>query len=145
MCSKVLQRELPDGVHGDLGEQPVAHLRQQRHGDARQAVEHGQQDRRAQPQAGGGRPVAAAVDRDERVRRPFEGERRRDGHELRDEQQPEGVEHTALQVGPAVRPQIGPELAEGRDEPGALRADGSAAGVGGTVGIRYPSGESRPI
>ena len=95
-----LERELPDGMHRDLGEEPVANLAQHRHRDPRQAVEHGQQDRRP-PQAG---RRLALRDRDERVRRPFEGERRRDRHELRDEEQPEGVEHTALEVGPAVRP-----------------------------------------
>ena len=47
MCSKVLQREPPHGVHGHLGEEPVAHLRQERHGDAGEAVEDREQDRRA--------------------------------------------------------------------------------------------------
>ena len=49
-----LQRELPHRMHGDLGEEAVAHLRQQRHDDADDAVEDRQQDRRP-PEPGAGR------------------------------------------------------------------------------------------
>ena len=47
-----LERELPDGVHRDLGEEPVANLAQHRHRDPRQAVEHGQAGSAPPSQAG---------------------------------------------------------------------------------------------
>ena len=46
-----LHRELAHRVHGDLGEEAVANLAQERHGDARQPVECREQERRP-PQPG---------------------------------------------------------------------------------------------
>ena len=39
------KRKTAHRMHGDLGEEPVAHLREQRHDDAHAAIGDGEQDR----------------------------------------------------------------------------------------------------
>ena len=58
-----VERQLAHGVHGDLGEHALAHLHQQRHGDARER-------RRAAWPAPARRPARAASGRPARCRRP---------------------------------------------------------------------------
>ena len=77
------EREPPHRVHRDLGEHAVAQLRERRHQDAHAAVGQRHRDRR------GDRPGQPGVGRDrraalpgQRIDRPFEGERHRDGREL---------------------------------------------------------------
>ena len=133
-----LHRELAHRVHGDLGEEAVANLAQERHGDARQPVECREQERRP-PQPGTRRHCRFAplpcldrrCDGDERVGRPLERVGRQHRHELRDDEKPERHEDAALQIGPAVRPQIGAKLYKRRDEAGPLRRSRACRGRGG--------------
>ena len=49
-----------------------------------------------------------------RIGRPFVGERNRDGRELGRQQQHHGADHAQLQVAPVGRPDIGPQMDDGR-------------------------------
>ena len=110
MCSKAMIGEPAHRVHRDLGEHAVARLREHRHQDARAAIGDGHQ--RSAPRA----PRRATSRRDrrgplpgQRVGRPFEGERHRDGRELGEQQQHHRDQHAQLQVGAVRRPDIGPQ------------------------------------
>ena len=111
----VLERavgEPPYRVHGNLGEDAVAHLREHRHQDARPAVGNGQHDR------GGERPNEPRRGRDrraplpgQRVGCPLEGERHGDGDELGGEQEQHRHGDAQLEVAALRRPDIGPQPA----------------------------------
>ena len=102
------QRQLAHGVHGDLGEHALAHLHQQRHGDADSAVEHDRQHRRArEPRQCRAAGQVAAGGRDQRVRRPLERERHGDRDELRRQHERERKHDGGLQVRPVGRPDVG--------------------------------------
>ena len=93
-------RQPPHRVHRDFGEHAVAELRQQRHQDAHDAIGERHSDRRGkdpeQPRVGRNRCAALPG---QRIDRPFEGERHRDGRELGAEQQHRRPHHAPLQVG----------------------------------------------
>ena len=109
-------------VHRHLGEHAVAQLRQRRHQDAHAAVGDRHRDRRGErpDQPVGGRDRRGAV-AGERVGRPFEGEGHRDGRELGRKQQHHGAEHAQLQVAAVGRPDVGPQVDDGRQQRAAVR------------------------
>ena len=75
-------------VHGDLGEDAVAHLGEHRHQDARATVSNSHCDRsRERPEEPGGGRYGRASLPGQRIGCPFEGEGNRDGGELGREQQ----------------------------------------------------------
>ena len=102
------ERELAHRMHGDPGEHALAHLHQQRHGHAGEAVEQGGQHRRAdQPRERLRGGNGAAGGRHQRVRRPLEGEGHGDRDELGRQHQHEREDDGGLQVGPIRRPDVG--------------------------------------
>ena len=106
-------RQPPHRVHRHLGENAVAQLRQRRHQDAHAAIgqrhHHRRRQRPGDDVVGPERRGAVAG---QRIGRPFEGERHRDGGELGGEQQHGREDHAVLQVAPVGRPDIGPQMGE---------------------------------
>ncbi len=101
-------------MHRHLGEDTVAHLREHGHQHPRQAVEHGEQDRRAEQP----RPRGVGVDvgrlrgarhGHQRIGRPLEGEGRDHRHALGEQEQAEGDGDPRLQIATPVRPQMRPQ------------------------------------
>ena len=76
---------------------------------------------------------------DQRVRRPFEGERHRDRGELGGEQQHQRAEHAQLQVGAVGRPDVGPQVDHGAQERAAVCSHRGHLRRGG-MAIRSHSG-----
>ena len=120
---KQLRRQLAHRVHRHLGEEPVTHLREQRHGDTCHAVEDREQDRRS-PQ-----PVHSLVGRhpravrgfrdgDKCIRRPFVGEGHHHRGEFGQNEQAKGQEDAIPEIRTPVRPEIGPQANEGSVEAG---------------------------
>ena len=102
------ERQAAHGVHGDLGEHALAHLHEQRHGDAGEAVEHDRRRRSAeQPGQRLGDGHGAAGRRDQRVGRPLEGEGHGDRDELGRQHQQQRDDDRALQIRPVGRPHVG--------------------------------------
>ena len=115
-------------IHRHLGEQSVTQLRQRRHQDAHATIGNRHGDRR------GHRPQQPVRCRDrrgavtgERVGCPFVREGHRDGRELCGQQQDHGPDHPGLQVATVGRPDIGPEMDEGREQRAAVGGDGRFA------------------
>ncbi len=73
--------ETPNRMHRDIGENRIAHLREQRHGDPQNAITKGQRQRRGEK---AGKRQAGGID--QRIGRPFERKRHRYGDELRRQQ-----------------------------------------------------------
>ncbi len=111
-------------VHRHLGEGAVAQLRQHRHQDAHAAVSDGQGDRRGhRPEQPVGRSHWRTAGAGQRVGRPFEGERHKDGRELGRQQQTKRAQHPQLQIAPIRRPDVGPEVDDGRKQRAAVGGD----------------------
>ena len=96
-------------VHGDLGEDAVAHLGEHRHQDARATVSNSHCDRsRERPEEPGGGRYGRASLPGQRIGCPFEGEGNRDGGELGREQQHYRRGNAKLEIAairwPNVRP-----------------------------------------
>ena len=108
--------EALDRMHGDGGEQCVARLRQQRIDDAQQAVEN----REAYRAREHGRDRLGALVGD-RVGRPFEGIGHRRVDQLANQQQNEGEQHPPFQIGPALGPNIGPQMRDRPEQTGVLQ------------------------
>ncbi len=123
-------RQPPHRVHRDIGENAVAHLREQRHQDAHAAIGDRHHDRRRDRP---GEPVARRDRRravaGQRIGRPFEGERHRDGGELGGEQQHRRDQHAVLEIAPFRRPDVGPELDQRREERTAIAGHLTLHGV----------------
>ena len=104
-------RQPPHRVHRHLGENAVAPLGEKRHDDAHAAIGERHHDRRRERP---GEPIVRRHRRraaaGERIGRPFEGERHRDGREFGEEQKHGRENDAALQVAPVRRPDIGPQV-----------------------------------
>ena len=124
------ERQAAYGVERHLGEQAVAELRQERHGDAQARVSRDQRERHRQHRdhrgPGRGAPLA---DRHQRVGRPLEGERHGERHELGGHQEHERHDHAQLEVGARRRPQVRPQPFDGGVERAAARRDRGRAGA----------------
>ena len=121
MCSKIMIGEPAHRVHRHLGEDAVAHLGEHRHQDAHAAIGDRHQDRRGQhPGQPGRRRDRRTALPGQRVGRPLEGERHRDGGELGAQQQHHRDHDAQLQVAPVGRPDIGPQPTHRREQRAAV-------------------------
>ena len=108
-------------VHRHLRENTVAHLGEHRHQDAHAAIRDGHEDRRGEhPEQPGGRGHRCAVLPGERIGRPFEGERHRDGRELGGQQKHHRSGDAKLEIAPIGRPEIGPQPTHDGEQRAAL-------------------------
>ena len=109
--------EAAHGMQGDAREEPFAHLRQHHHENAHEPVEKGERERPSERDAeddvGHARAFRGAR---ERIGRPFEGERHRDGDELGDDRQAERSDDTQLEVEPVRWPEIRPQPHHGDEQ-----------------------------
>ena len=116
--------EPPYRVHGDLGEDAVAHLGEHRHQDARPAIGNGHEDwGRERPNEPCRRRDRRAPLAGQRVGSPLEGEGHGDGGELGGEQQQHRHGDAKLEVAAVRRPDVGPQPVHDRKQ--------RAAAVGG--------------
>ena len=103
-------------IHRHLGENAVAPLREHAHQDAHAAIgerhHHRRRQRPDEPVVGSDRRGTVAR---QRVGRPFESKRHRDGRELGDENQHGREQDTRLQIGTVGRPDIGPQVDQRRE------------------------------
>ena len=116
-------------VHRHLGENAVAQLGERRHQDAHAAIgERHHHRRRQRPGDDVVGPERRGAVAGQRVGRPFEGERHRDGGELGGEQQHGREDHAIFKVAPVGRPDVRPQMDE--------RAQHGAA-VGGRLALEH--------
>ena len=116
--------EPPHRVHRHLGEDPVAHLGEERHQDAGAAIGDRHRQRRGEhPDEPGRARSRRARLAGQRVDRPLEGERNGDGGELRQQQEEHRQEHAQLEVAAIGRPDIGPQADQRGEELAAVGRD----------------------
>ena len=125
-------------VHRYLGKDAVAPLREHPHDDTHAAI--GQRHHCRRRQRPGDDVIRAerrgAVAR-QRVCRPFEGERHRDGRQLRREDQDRGEHHAPFEVAPLGRPDVRPQMHKRREQRPAVGADFALDTMAGPLKIAH--------